>query len=94
MNEFSSVLIKHQGDNETIHNLVGAIGEECQIGIINLETINQAWNIRKKYSFSIWDSLIVASAIENNCSILYTEDLQHEQTIDGSLKIANPFIEL
>jgi predicted nucleic acid-binding protein len=33
--------------------------------------------IRKKYAYSYWDSLILASALENTCSILYTEDMQN-----------------
>jgi predicted nucleic acid-binding protein len=40
---------------------------------------------------SNWDSLIVASALESQCSILYTEDLQHGQVIDQVLTIVNPF---
>ncbi len=38
-----------------------------------------------------YDSLIVVSALENNCSILYTEDLQDGQVIENALKIVNPF---
>ena len=44
-----------------------------------------------RYNFYYWDSLIVASALENNCSILYTEDMQDGQVIEESLKIVNPF---
>ncbi|BAP56427.1 hypothetical protein THII_2130 [Thioploca ingrica] len=33
----------------------------------------------------------VAAALENNCSILYTEDLQHNQLIENHIKIINPF---
>jgi predicted nucleic acid-binding protein len=33
----------------------------------------------------------VASALENNCSILYTEDMQDGQVVEESLKIVNPF---
>ncbi len=47
--------------------------------------------IRTQYNLSFWDSLIVASALENNCSILYTEDMQNGQVIEGKLKIVNPF---
>ena len=36
-------------------------------------------------------NIIITSALENDCSILYTEDLQHEQVIEGKLKIINPF---
>ena len=40
--------------------------------------------------FSFWDSLIIESARAADVSVLWTEDLQHDQRIDG-LKIRNPF---
>jgi predicted nucleic acid-binding protein len=36
--------------------------------------------------------LIVASAIEAGCNVLYSEDMQHGRTF-GRLAIANPFLE-
>ena len=57
-------------------------------------TINDSENaldIQIKYKYSYWDSLILSSAINNECSILYSEDLQHNQIIKESLKIINPF---
>ena len=60
---------------------------------INLSTYELSHIIRQKYKVSFWDSLIIASALENNCSILYTEDMQHGQIIEDSLKIMNPFEE-
>ena len=47
---------------------------------------------KKKGKVSFWDSLIVASAIENQCSILYTEDMQNGQIIEDRLKIVNPIM--
>jgi len=41
---------------------------------------------------SFYDALIVASAIETGCDILYTEDMQHGRAI-GGLAIVNPFFE-
>jgi predicted nucleic acid-binding protein len=38
------------------------------------------------------DSLIIASALENDCEQLYPEDLQHEQIIQKKIKIINPFL--
>jgi len=32
-------------------------------------TIKKALQIKQDYNFSYWDSLVIASAIENNCSI-------------------------
>jgi predicted nucleic acid-binding protein len=50
-----------------------------ELSIINKTTYDDAFNLRQQYNISFWDSLIVASALENECSTLYTEDLQHNQ---------------
>jgi predicted nucleic acid-binding protein len=47
-----------------------------------------------KYQFSFWDSLIVASALQSDCKLLYSEDMQHGLLIEGKLKIINPFKDL
>jgi predicted nucleic acid-binding protein len=44
-----------------------------------------------RYQFSYWDSLIVASALESGCGVLYSEDLQSQQRIENQLEILNPF---
>jgi predicted nucleic acid-binding protein len=46
--------------------------------------------IHKTYRFSFWDSAIVASALALGCDRVYTEDLNHGQTIDG-VAIVDPF---
>ena len=58
---------------------------------IEESTIDSALKLTKKYKFSYWDSLIVAAALENDCSVLYTEDMQHGQLISNRLRITNPF---
>jgi predicted nucleic acid-binding protein len=50
-----------------------------------------ALELSRSYSLSWYDSLIVAAALEAECQILYTEDLQHGQKF-GSLKVQNPFV--
>ncbi len=57
-----------------------------------LKTVGEAWRIREIYHFSYWDSLIIASAMENRCAVLYTEDLQHGQNLDNCLQIINPLM--
>jgi predicted nucleic acid-binding protein len=54
-------------------------------------TIIKALQLRKKLQYSFWDCLIIASALENDCSILYMEDMQEKQIVDGKLTIINPF---
>jgi predicted nucleic acid-binding protein len=46
--------------------------------------------IKARYRYSFYDSLIIAAALEDGCTRLLSEDLQDGQRIDG-LVIANPF---
>lgn len=48
-------------------------------------------DIHDRYGFSFYDSLMVASALDAGCRIFYSEDLQHNQTIEG-LTVVNPFL--
>lgn len=43
-----------------------------------------------RYQLSYWDGAILAAAHRMNASILYTEDLNHDQTY-GSVRVVNPF---
>lgn len=61
---------------------------------ITLETIMRCWELRNQYHYSYYDSLVLASALENGCQTVYSEDMQHSQLIEGKLKIINPFIDL
>ena len=57
---------------------------------IDMEAHINALAISESYEFNIYDSLIIASALQARCSILLTEDLQAGQVID-SVTIVNPF---
>lgn len=74
-----------------------AIAECCQNNILHTNTestILQACQIAERYGFSFYDSLIVAAALETNCTILYSEDLHDGQVIEGKLTVRNPFREI
>jgi len=58
---------------------------------LTVELHDAARSIARDRGFSIYDSLIVAAALQARCSILFSEDFQHGQTI-GQLTIRNPFI--
>ena len=50
----------------------------------------QALQLQSTSKLAWYDSLIVASALEGDCKVLYTEDLDHGQHF-GDLVIENPF---
>lgn len=54
------------------------------------ELFELAWVTEARWELSWWDSLIVASARQAECSFLLTEDLQDGFDMDG-LRIINPF---
>jgi predicted nucleic acid-binding protein len=59
---------------------------------LSLNLFVEALRIHLRYHFSHWDSLIVSAALASDSSILYSEDLQHGQVIEG-MEIINPFHE-
>lgn len=61
------------------------------IASLSLETTLSAIEIKNKYKYSFWDSLIISSAIENKCNILFSEDMQHGSIVESTLTIVNPF---
>jgi predicted nucleic acid-binding protein len=42
-------------------------------------------------SLSVWDALLVAACADAGVTTLYTEDLQHGETIEG-VTVVNPFL--
>ena len=58
---------------------------------IDREVLLQASKLRGEYSFSYYDSIIVASALSSEAEVIYTEDMQHGLLVRDRLKIINPF---
>ena len=92
ISEFISVCFsKNLLEFDEINILVGDLIDALKFSVIKESTIKKALQIKKDLNYSYWDSLVIASALENNCSILYTEDMQSGQTIDNTITIINPF---
>jgi len=66
--------------------------EMCILQPVSLATLRCARNLLDRYDFQLFDSIIIASALEANCHILYSEDLHHGLVVENRLKILNPFI--
>ncbi len=57
---------------------------------IEYNLILTAIDVHQLHAISFWDALIVQAALASQCSVLYTEDMQHGLRIRG-LEIVNPF---
>lgn len=57
----------------------------------DLPLYESAWSLADRHGFAWWDALIVAAALRQECTLLLSEDLQHNLVIDNRLTIINPF---
>ena len=95
INEFVNITtgkIKNPVSFEKQRNILKFLQVVFVISPLTIHTSLAAVDMKLRYSLSYWDSLVLASALENRCSVIYSEDMQHGQMIEGSLKIINPFI--
>ncbi len=92
VNEFSFVMLrKFKIDIKDLNTIVKRMIKNYEVSLIYYSTIEKAFDLIQKYNFSYYDSLIVSSALENECSVLYSEDMHHGLVVENKLKIINPF---
>ncbi|MEO6079181.1 MAG: PIN domain-containing protein [Steroidobacteraceae bacterium] len=58
---------------------------------VDAAVVREARAIELRYKLNWWDSLILAAAQQQHCTVLYSEDFQHGATL-GGVKVVNPFI--
>ncbi len=71
--------------------VLSAIRAACSVRPIDIETHELGLDILERFRVSLYDSLIIATAVRAGCTTLYAEDLEHAQSIDR-LTIRNPFL--
>ncbi len=93
LNEFTNVARRKLHMTwEEVHDAPMAIRAVCTAIVpIDVETHVEAIRIARRYGYAIFDALMIASAVRAECSILWSEDMQHGLVIDERLRIANPF---
>jgi predicted nucleic acid-binding protein len=65
---------------------------DCFLILDTEKTVRKALELIRKDSLQVYDSRIIASALEAECDLLYSEDLQHLRVFEGKLTVVNPFI--
>ncbi|MEO8332907.1 MAG: PIN domain-containing protein [Gallionella sp.] len=82
---------KNMLDDARLDSVIDDLAACSRVVQIGLITIKRAMALAIRNQLSYYDALIVAAALEAGCTTLYSEDLQHGQMFDGSLRVANPF---
>jgi predicted nucleic acid-binding protein len=92
MSEIYAALSKNGVGHEEIAKYLYELEEKMNIQPICFDTVKKCLSLKKKYSYSYWDSLVLASSLESGCTVVYSEDMQHGQVIEKTLTIMNPFL--
>jgi predicted nucleic acid-binding protein len=64
----------------------------CTIVPTTQTVLNHTEKLIARYDLQLFDAIIVATALEANCTILYSIDMHHGLIIEGTLSIINPFV--
>ena len=65
--------------------------ELCILQPVSLATLKYARKLLDLYNFQLFDSIVVASSLEADCHILYSEDMHHGLVVENRMEIINPF---
>ena len=92
LNEFASVASrKLKMSIGEIREALATIRALGKIVPISEDTHDLGLLIAERYGMSIYDSMVIASALLAGCKAVLSEDLQDGQIIEGRLEIRNPF---
>lgn len=94
LNEYASSvrrkLNRNWGDIDyDLRLLRNAVGRICPVN--DEANLNAVW-LADRYELSFYDAVIVAVALANGATTLYSEDMHHGLVIDAQLTIIDPFI--
>jgi predicted nucleic acid-binding protein len=92
LNEFAAVARRKLNMSwGEIGDVLSAVRALCEPPTpLSINTHEAALEIAAHYGYHIYDALILAAALEADCDVLYSEDMQNAQNI-GALTIRNPF---
>jgi len=93
LNEFAAVALrKLRMQLRDIREILDTLRAVCHVEAVTVAIHDRGLGVNERYGFSLYDSMIVSSALIVGSEVLYSEDLQDGQVIDGQLRVANPFI--
>ena len=64
---------------------------EFDVAAPEVSDILAAIDLHRLHGLNFWDALVVRSAKQAGCSLLFSEDMQGQREFDG-VRIVNPFV--
>lgn len=92
LNEITSVARRKLGMSwQELGEFLTMVCALCPPEPLTVETHDRGRWVAERYGLSVYDAMIVASALLAQCERLYSEDMQDGLVIDGRLQVCNPF---
>jgi predicted nucleic acid-binding protein len=76
---------------EDTHELLSLARKLLQVVPLTIETHEAGLDLAQRYQLSTYDAMIAAAALLADCDTLWSEDMQDGVTLEGKLRIENPF---
>lgn len=93
LNEFAAIALrKLRMPLSDVRDILDTVRAVCGVESVTVVTHDRGLAVHERYGFSLYDSMIVSSALIVGSKVLYSEDLQDGQIIDGQLRVSNPFL--
>ncbi len=93
LNELTVTLMRKFGLTwPQISAIVAELTQRCAIAPLTVSVVQSAIQLAERYGYRYYDCLILATALERGCSVVFSEDMQHGQVIAGRISILNPFL--
>ena len=92
LNEFANVARRKMRLSwpET-RSLLATIRGLLSVEAVTVETHELGVSLAERYGFSLYDGMVAAAAVLSGCETLWSEDMHHGLTLEGGLRIRNPF---
>jgi predicted nucleic acid-binding protein len=94
LNEYANVAKRKLGrDWKTISDDLASLQNAAgRIKPISDASNHEAARIAARHNIAFYDAVMIAVALANGATTLYSEDMQHGMVIDDTLTIKNPFL--
>jgi predicted nucleic acid-binding protein len=91
LNEFANAASRRMAMRlPEIRHVLWRLRATCVVVPLDITIHERGLALAETHRFSVYDSMIIAAALQAGCRLLYSEDFSHGQVIDG-LTIRNPF---
>ena len=81
--------VKNPISPEKASRIIGDLGQ-WQVHVPGVADLLQAIEIQQRHKLSFWDALIICSARQSGCELIWTEDLNNSQDYEG-VRACSPF---